>query len=158
MVEKTDAHFVERRSGKDRRTKRFGDIRWLLKTGQRRHVRRIADRRKLQMLDLYPPKMLVWLILVLFLSIADALLTLWLIENGAIELNPVLAYYLDLGPNIFMAVKYLVTVCVVLLAVLLNYVYVRLFGLQFSNLLNVFAFCFAMVVMWELFLIVRFVA
>lgn len=158
MIKKTDTHFIERRSGKNRRTKRFGDIRWLLNTGQRRHVRRLADRRKLQMLDLYPPKMLVWLILVLLLSVADALLTLWLIDNGAVEMNPVMAYYLNLGPNIFMAVKYLITVSVVLLAVLMNYVYIRGFGLKFSHLLNVSAACFAMVILWELFLIVRFVA
>lgn len=157
MVEKKDTDFVERRSGKDRRTKRFGDIWWLLKTGQRRKVRRLSDRRKLHMLDFYPPKMLAWLVLVLFLSIADALLTLWLMDNGAIELNPVMAFYIELGPNIFMAVKYMLTVSVVLLAVLLNYTYVRAFGLQFSHLLNIGAGCFALVVIWELFLIARFV-
>lgn len=157
MVEKTDTDFVERRSGKERRTKRFNDMWWLFKTGQRRKVRRLSDRRKLQMLDLYPSRMLVWLILVLCLSIADALLTLWLIDNGAIELNPVMAYYIKLGPYIFMGVKYMITVSVVILAVLLNYTYVRAFGLQFKHILNVGAASFALVVMWELFLIARFV-
>lgn len=157
MVKKADTHFIERRSGKDQRNKRFGEIVWLFKPGQRRHVRRLEDRRKLQLLDHYPPKLLIVLVLVLLLSIVDALLTLWLIDNGAVELNPVMSYYIELGPDIFMAIKYLITVSVVVIGVLLNYVYVRYFYLQFSHLLNVFAGCFAMVVAWELFLIVRFV-
>lgn len=153
----TENYMVGRRSGRERRTGRFGDIRWFLKTGRRRQVRRAADRRKLHMLDYYPPKLFVVLVVVLLLSIIDALLTLWLIGNGAVEINPVMAYYLKLGPNIFMATKYLITVSVVIIGVLLNYAYIRIFRFQFGHILNVFAGCFAMVVVWELYLIVRFV-
>lgn len=157
MVQNDDTYLAERRSNKDRRTKRFSDIRWLIKTGRRRQVRRLEDRRKLQMLDEYPPRLLGLLILVLLLSIVDALLTLWLIDNGAIELNPVMAYYIEIGPNIFMAAKYLITASVVIIGVLLNYAYVRFFRLQFGQILNVFAGCFTLVVVWEFYLIVRFV-
>ena len=149
-------YIVDRRSGRERRTERFGDIRWLLKTGRRRQVRREVDRRKLQALDYYPPKLFVVLVAVLLLSIIDALLTLWLIDNGAVEINPVMAYYLKLGPNIFLAAKYLITVFAVTIGVLLNYAYVRFFRFQLGQILNVFAGCFAMVVVWELFLIARF--
>lgn len=150
-------YIVGRRSGGERRTERFGDIRWFIKTGRRRQVRRAADRRELHTLDYYPPKLFIVLVVVLLLSIIDALLTLWLIDNGAVEINPVMAYYLELGPNIFMAAKYLITVSVVTIGVLLNYAYVRFVRLQFGHILNVFAGCFAMVVAWELFLIARFV-
>ena len=149
--------FEGRRSGRERRTQRFGDLRWFLKTGQRRYVRRQADRRRLHMLDYYPPKLFIVLVVVLLLSITDALLTLWLIENGAMEINPVMAYYLKLGPNIFMAMKYMITVSVVIIGVLLNYAYVRFARFKFGQILNVFAGCFVMVVVWELYLIVRFV-
>lgn len=157
MVKEAENHFVERRSGKDRRTKRFSDIRWLLKMGLRHQVRRHADRRKLHMLDHYPPKLFRVLIVVLILSIVDALLTLWLIDNGAVEMNPVMAFYIELGPGIFIATKYMMTVAVVTIGVLLNYANVRFLRCQVSRILNLFAGCFAMVVVWEMYLIVRFV-
>lgn len=157
MVKEAENHFVERRSGKDRRTKRFGDIRWFLKTGRRRQVRRHADRRKLHMLDHYPPKLFWVLIVVLILSVIDALLTLWLIDNGAVEINPVMAFYIGLGPGIFMATKYMITVAVVTIGVLMNYAYVRFLRCQFGRILNLFAGCFVMVVGWELYMIVRLV-
>ena len=109
-------------------------------------MRRKADQRKLHTLDHYPPGLFYVLIAVLVLSVVDALLTLWLIDHGAFEVNPVMAYYLELGPNIFMAVKYFLTVSVVLIGVLLNYAYVRFVRFKFGQILNVFAGCFAMVV------------
>ena len=146
---------VERRSGKDRRAKRFGDIRWFLKTGRRRQIRRQADRRKLFLLDYYPPQLFYLLVLILFLSVVDAYLTLWLIDEGAMEINPIMAYYLSIGPNTFLAAKYLLTVAAVTIVVLMNYAIVRIIPFQFGQLLKLFAGCFAMVVAWELFLIAR---
>jgi hypothetical protein len=157
MLKDSGHHLVERRSGIDRRTKRFGDWRWFLKTGRRRQVRRRSDRTQLHALDYYPFKLFFMLVAVLLLSIVDALLTLWLVGNGAVEINPVMAYYLDLGPSAFMAIKYFITAASVVLVVVLNYVFVRFLGLGFGSLLNVFAGCFFMVVVWELFLILHMV-
>jgi hypothetical protein len=157
MLKKNRQNRVERRSGGDRRAKRFGDFRWFLKTGRRRQVRRQSDRTKLCPLDYYSPKLFYMLVAVLLLSIVDALLTLWLIDNGAVEANPVMAYYLNLGPGTFMAAKYFITAAAVLLVVMLNYVFIRLFRFRVGQLLNVFAGCFVMVVVWELILIVRIV-
>jgi hypothetical protein len=157
MLTENGHHQVERRSGIDRRAKRFGDLRWFLKTGRRRQVRRQCDQLKLHTLDYYPPKLFYLLVAVLLLSIVDALLTLWLVDNGAVEINPVMVYYLDLGPAAFMAIKYFITAAGVTLAVLLNYAFVRFLGVRFGSLLNVFAGCFLMVVVWELFLIIRLV-
>ena len=157
MLHENGQNRVERRSGGDRRAKRFGDFRWFLKTGRRRQVRRQSDRTKLYPLDYYSPKLFYMLVAVLFLSIVDALLTLWLIDNGAVEANPVMAYYLNLGPGVFMAAKYFITAAAVVLVVMLNYVFIRLFRFRVGQLLNVFAGCFFMVVVWELILIVRIV-
>lgn len=148
---------IERRSGKDRRAKRFGNLRWLLKTGRRRQFRRESDRRKINPLDSYPPELFVVIILVLGLSVIDGLLTLWLIDNGATELNPVMAYYLEQGPQIFMFAKYLLTASVVVIVVVMNQAFLRLIKVQFGQLLKVAAGCFAMVVAWELFLMVQIV-
>lgn len=153
--QKSEWPFVERRSGKDRRTRRWGDLIWLLKTGRRRQLRRKEDRRSLKVLDYYSPRLFYALVLVLLFSVADALLTLWLIDHGANEINPVMAYFLQFGPNIFMLVKYLFTSMSVIIVVLLHYVFIRYLRIQFRVLMQVFASWFAMVVGWELFLIVR---
>jgi len=146
------AFINDRRSGKDRRARRFGNLRWYLKTGQRRRIRREADRGKIRELDSYPSELFYVVILVLGLSVVDGILTLWLIENGATELNPVMAYYLEQGPQIFMIAKYFLTAAVVIIAVVLNHTFLRFFRIRFGQLLKVFAGCFAMVVAWELFL------
>lgn len=151
------AYNTERRSGTDRRARRFRNIRWLLKKGQRRHVRRESDRHKLQELDAYPTDLFIVVILVLGLSVVDGVLTLWLVDNGATELNPVMAYYLEQGPQVFMAAKYLITAAVVTIVVAFNHAFLHFLKIRFGQLLKVFAGCFAMVVVWELFLMVHLV-
>ena len=146
---------VERRSGGDRRQRRWGNLIWLLKTGRRGALRRTSDRRRLRLLDYYSPKLFYSLTLVLLLSVADAFLTLLLIDNGAKELNPVMAYFLQYGPNTFMLVKYILTAMGVTIVVLLNYVVIRKTRIRFQVLMQIFAGCFAAVVAWELLLIAR---
>lgn len=148
---------ADRRYGGDRRTKRISNIRWLFMRGRRSGLRRLSDRRNLHFMDYYSPKIFYALVLVLILSVVDALLTLWLLENGAVELNPVMAYFLDKGADAFMAVKYLLTSIAVIIAVVLHYAFVRYLRIQFGLLLHVFAGCFAAVVVWELVLVVWYV-
>ncbi len=157
LMKKQMTFTTERRSGKDRRVKRSGNLRWFLKTGQRRQIRREADRQKINELDSYPTELFVVIVLVLGLSVADGVLTLWLIDKGATELNPVMAYYLKQGPHVFMLAKYLITASVVIIAVVMNNAFLRLLKIQFGQLLKVFAGCFAMVVAWELFLMAQLV-
>lgn len=152
------AYPSERRSGRDRRARRFGNLIWMLKKGRRRQVRRAADRRKIQELDVYPKELFFLIILVLGLSAVDGILTLWLIDMGAREVNPVMAYYLKQGPQIFMAAKYLITVAVVLITVAMNHAVFLILRVRTRHLLTVFAGCFAMVVAWELFLMAHRVA
>ncbi len=147
----------DRRSGGDRRIKRISNIRWLFKSGRRSKLRREADRRQIHLMDYYSPGIFYVLVLVLLLSVADALLTLWLLENGAIEINPIMAYFIEVGADAFMAVKYFLTSLAVVIAVILHYAFVRYFRIQFRLLLHFFAGCFAAVVVWELVLVVRYV-
>ena len=80
-----------------------------------------------------------------------------LISEGAQELNPVMAYFLALGPNIFLMSKYLITAASVVIVVLLNYITFQRVRFPMGELLRYFAGCFAAVVIWETFLLVRFV-
>lgn len=149
--------FIERRSGIDRRKMRLGSIRWLLFSGRRRNLRRADDRRKLALLDYYSPRIFVIIVAILLLSLVDAVLTLLLISQGAVELNPVMAYFLSKGDSAFLIAKYLMTAISVTIVVLINYVFIRIFRSHVRDLLVYFAGCFALVVAWELFLMVRYV-
>ena len=152
------AVFIERRtSATDRRSGRAGSLKWFLKPGRRRHVRRKSDRRRIHLLDFYQPEMFYFLVATLLLSCLDALLTLWLLDHGAMEINPVMAYYIEKGPMVFMGIKYYLTAAIVFFAVLINYAYIRFIGIRFEHILKFSTACFACVVIWELFLIVNFV-
>ena len=148
---------IDRRTGRDRRKKQFHPFRRPFFTGRRRMLRRESDRRRFFLFDYYDAQIFYSVVLTLMLSIADALLTLWLIEDGAKELNPVMAYFLTLGPYIFMMVKYVLTSLSVLIVVLLSHMYIQGVQLHLSTLLYCFAACFSAVVVWELFLILRFI-
>ncbi len=156
-VKNNQVCFIERRSNTSRRSKSFGGFRWQFLPGRRRHVRRKRNQREIHILDYYSPKLFYFLVATLLLSVVDALLTLWLIDHGAVELNQIMAYYLDKGPKIFMAVKYFLTATVITITVLINYVYFQFFRMHVGSMLKIFSGCFTCVVIWELFLIVRFV-
>jgi hypothetical protein len=148
---------IERRSGKDRRKRSFHFLRRPFSTGRRRTLRRKSDRCRFFLFDYYSPKLFYSIVLVLLLSVLDALLTLVLISEGAQELNPVMAYFLAFGPNIFLLAKYLITSASVVIVVLLNYIVVQRIWFPMGELLRYFAGCFAAVVIWEAVLLVRFV-
>ncbi len=145
---------TERRYAHDRRTRRLKNIRWFFLKGRRRRLRRETDRRQIVLLDYYSPRIFYAVILILLLSVVDALLTLWLLDNGAVEMNPVMAYFLNKGTNTFMAVKYLLTTLSVVIVVVLNYVFIQHIRSSVRNLLKYFAGSFAAVVLWELVLVV----
>ena len=148
---------IERRSAQDRRKNRFNLFSRPFSSLRRRSLRRQADQRVFYLLDYYSPKIFYAVTLILLLSVADALLTLYLISAGAEELNPVMAYFLGISPNVFMMAKYLITSTSVVIVVLLNYVFIQRIKLQLGALLNYFVGCFVAVVVWEIVLIMRYV-
>ncbi|MCG6895892.1 MAG: DUF5658 family protein [Thiocapsa sp.] len=146
----------DRRSGKERRV-RHSLHRQLLGTGQRTGVRRSADRRQLHPLDRYDTSLFGLLMLILVLSLADAFLTLELLRRGAVEVNPVMAYYLRLGPQAFVTVKYLLTALPLILLLFLKDRFADRPG--FRHLLPcTVAASFGTVVLWELYLLLQFSA
>jgi hypothetical protein len=148
---------LDRRTGRDRRQRRWPTLKSLFANRRRRSVRRKMDRRRLVILDYYHPPLMISILLILVLSIADAVLTLFLLDHGAVELNPVMAYFIQLGKGMFILAKYLFTAASVLIVVLLNYILIRHLNIFTRNLLHFFAGAFALVIAWELFLTFRFV-
>ncbi len=144
---------LERRSGQDRRVRPLPLFKKLSFKGIRISVRRAEDRKRIVALDRYKPSLFVGIMIVLSLSLLDALLTLILIAQGARELNPVMQYYLSHGPQVFLLVKYGLTVFSVLFIVLVNESLVTRYRIGAGMLLHVFTAFFGSVVIWEFYLL-----
>lgn len=141
----------ERRSGKDRRdTIPFS--KQLFYKGMREFSRRAEDRLHIKAFDRYPRPMMISIILVLSLSMLDALLTLILIAQGATEINPIMDYYLSHGPLAFLLAKYSLTVLPVIIIIIAKEPIAFRYRIS-GKLLNVFAVFFGAVVIWECYLL-----
>ena len=116
-------------------------------------MRRAEDRQRVVALDRYQPSLFIGIMIVLCLSLLDALLTLILIAQGARELNPVMRYYLSHGPHVFLLAKYGLTAFSVLIIVLLKESLITRYRLSTGMLLHVFAAFFGSVVIWEFYLL-----
>lgn len=77
--------------------------------GRRRHARRREDRRVYVYVDRYGWRSVFAVVSTLILCIADAFLTLTLLQRGAMEANPVMDFFIGLGPLPFLLVKYILT-------------------------------------------------
>jgi len=144
---------LERRAGQDRRERPLTLVKRLYFKGMRSFVRRAEDRQRIVALDRYKPSLFIGIMIVLCLSLLDALLTLILIAQGARELNPVMQYYLSHGPQVFLFVKYGLTAFSVLIIVIVNDSIFTRYRIGTGVLLHVFIALFGSVVIWECYLL-----
>jgi hypothetical protein len=144
---------TDRRSGKDRRKHKLPKLKFLFFTGARGKIRRQNDRHKFFIFDRYSANHLAAILIILLFSVLDALFTLFLTGNGSDELNPAMAYFLNLNPWAFISVKYFLTcMSVTILLIFHNYYYpkINLYARKFFLYL---VGAFTMVVLWELYLV-----
>lgn len=142
----------ERRLGQDRRQECIPFYKLIVFKGKRRTLRRVEDRKKITILDQYRPPLLIIILIILSLSLLDAALTLILLERGAVELNPVMHYYITLGHRVFVVVKYGITAVALLIILMIDSVISSKY--RFGSLL--FPFClvvFGSVIIWQLYLL-----
>jgi Domain of unknown function (DUF5658) len=86
---------VERRvANRDRRRKLMFSLLYGGLRPRRRTGRRVEDHHR-PIIDWHGPGLLTSAVLVLVLCVIDAFLTLWLMTNGAIEANPLMAPLVD---------------------------------------------------------------
>jgi hypothetical protein len=149
---------IERRSNKDRRKTGAPTMRFLLRGGKRENIRRQADKNKLFWADRYSQHLFAAIVLILFLSVADALLTLLLLGHGAVEINPVMAYYLDIGPYAFLIVKYLLTCVALFLLLICQNIFLRTIRIYTRSLFYVIIAAFFSVIFWQCYLIYKITA
>ncbi len=143
----------ERRSGVDRRRQGRAPLRFLIAGGRRTQGRRYEDRQRMICFDRYRQSHFSIIALILFFSLMDALLTLELINRGAIELNPIMAFYLGIDPRMFLLVKYGLTSAGVIILLLFNNFVMKPFRVRVGTLLYLVLAAFLGVFSWQVFLI-----
>jgi len=152
---KRSLNIEERRSGTDRRTSDRLKIGSWYRGGKRELIRRRTERSTIFIADRYSQSLFGAIILILFFSVLDALLTLFLIGHGATELNPIMAYYINVGPYAFLFVKYLLTSVAVVILLVCQHAFLRIMRIHARGLFYVIIAVFMSIVLWELFLIAQ---
>ena len=97
-------------------------------THSRRKYHRRADESPDAQRDWYHPRLFGLVVGIMLMSILDAFLTLKLISGGAVEANPVMAYFLGVGVPAFILSKMILTGgCTVILTALSSYLFLNRF-------------------------------
>jgi len=142
----------DRRSGYDRRKQSFS-LRLLIGNGNRITIRRREDRDRIFLVDQYSPVLFATIVAILFLCAIDALLTLYLMNHGAYEINPIMAYMHKIGPFQLFIFKYVLTCVSTFGLFLFRAVVIRRFNISTHSLLHLIAWIYVSIVSWELYLI-----
>ncbi len=143
----------EKRRGFDRRSNSKSRLKYLLFNGRRVSSRREDDSGKVIIFDRYNQNLFFAITTILILSILDAVLTLVVIQRGATELNPVMAYFLEHGTPTFIVAKYVLTSIGVLILLIFKNVFLTKIKIYTHSLFPCVILVFLTVIAWELFLI-----
>jgi len=154
-MEMTDQKIIDlsNRSGQDRRTKSGFNIRSLLFGGKREKIRRQEDTRRIFYVDRYSPGLFFTIVSILFLCVIDALLTLFLVDHGAYEINPVTAYFLKFGPYPFFIFKYLLIIIPIICLLMFRNIVLRIVKIKTRSVLYLMAIFYLAVVVMELYFV-----
>ena len=116
----------ERRGLSDRRRKPTSPFSKYSIIGRRKQIRRTEDRERYLYVDRYGQRLFIVLIVIILLGLADGYFTLFFVENGAGEMNPLMNYVLMVGNKTFFVIKYLLTTLgLILLCIYKNHKSVR---------------------------------
>lgn len=140
---------IERRSSQDRRQNHIAFFKLVLCKGKRCSLRRAEDCKQITVLDQYDTSLLICALVVVGLSMVDAALTLTLLKHGAVEVNPVMRYCIELGLGPFVIAKYGLTAIPLVVMVMLSASSFLRFHIG-SLLLLFSGLAFGAVVIWEL--------
>ena len=146
-------NYFEKRQNPDRRAQKILSGGKYLLMGSRSRPRRAADRAKAYRIDIHGQKTMLMVILILILSIADAVFTLNFLNQGARELNPIMNYFIARGPLAFICAKYLLTSMSIMIILYFKNDFLFKSKFRAKILLPVFAIQFMLVMQWHFFLL-----
>jgi hypothetical protein len=149
MTDHKDNH--SRRS-LDRRSRRRPPLKYLIFGGKRMSARRNADKNYFIFVDRYSPWLLMLIVLLIMLSLADAFFTLYLIDHGATEINPIMAYFLSMGPLPFIFSKYFLTCSGIICLLVAHNLYFKPLRLHVKRIFPAFIIIFLLVIGWQVYL------
>lgn len=149
----SDPQSEDRRQGGERRSRPTSPFTLQSLVGSRRHYRRKEDARKYFFVDLYSPFSVVLLVCTLVLSIADAFLTLKLVGGNIAEMNPVMNFFLKLGPFQFIMAKWFFTAFGLTALLILKNYYLWQGRIRIVTVLVLFPFLYLVVVSYELYML-----
>jgi hypothetical protein len=143
----------ERRGLPDRREAPTGPLDALPPAGMRMRARRGEEHARPYFVDRFPAPLLVAIILLLIASMADAVITIRLIQAGGTEINPLMDLLLNRGVGPFMLGKFLLTA--VGLPLLLVFGNFFIFGTRFrvKYLLTLFVGLYLALIIYQVFLL-----
>ena len=121
--------------------------------GNRKIIRRQEDRCRIFLVDQYSPILFITIVGILFLCVIAALLTVYLLNKGAYEINLLMAYLLNIGPHAFIIPKYGITMIATFALFMFRGVVVRKLNVSTHSLLYLTAWLYTAVIAWELYLV-----
>ena len=142
-----------RRSGFDRRKQTGINMRTFVGNGARVTIRREEDKDRIFFIDQYSPVLFLTIVAILFLCVIDAILTLYILNHGGYETNPLLALLLNQGPWSFFIFKYGLTIIATFCLLILRCVVVQKINVSTHAILYLLAWVYAAVVGWELYMV-----
>jgi len=139
----------EKRFDKDRRTQKIPPLKYLLFGGRRKGNRREIDSQKIILVDKYHPKYLVIILGIIVLSLSDAFFTIYLLEHGAQELNPLMDHLLSISPLVFLFGKLMLTSAGVFCILIFNNMYFKPFKIKIGSFFTVILVVMILVLLWQ---------
>lgn len=136
----------------DRRIKKRLSIKHFIFGGRRKALRSAADKQGIKFVDEYNPALLGFIVLLLIFSIIDGFMTLYLLDHGAHEINPIMSFSLGLGPWFFFASKFLLTCIGVMCLLVVSNSCVFDNRIQVRDVFPAMLFLYLMVMAWNSFL------
>jgi hypothetical protein len=118
--------------------------------GMRMRARRCEEHARPYFVDRFATAWLVLVVFLIGLSMADAVLTICLVERGAAEINPLLSHYLHHSVFSFLAVKFILTAGGLPVLLLFGNWYVL--GLRTKYLIPLFVALYVVLVVYQLWL------
>ena len=100
----------DKRTVQDRRRRPTKPFNRYMLSGRRQTIRRQTDRKTHLYVDRYSYKLLTTLLLIILLCVLDAHFTMFHLDRGAEEINPLMNLLIKHGFLYFFIVKYLLTV------------------------------------------------
>jgi hypothetical protein len=141
-----------RRDRTDRRLRIWWSILYGSFNPRRRTPPRRLDESRFHSLDWYSAHLLAAAVSILLLSVADAFLTLLLLQGGAREVNPLMAALVYRNVAMFAALKMgMTSVCIILMVILARYRFMRV--LQVGWVLYAILIAYASLIGYELWML-----